>query len=207
MKSSFYIISKNPNLEWLAQAWDSAQGLFDEYLLIDDCSDKPIPWATHRIKESHGIAFARNYAVKHCTGELICSLDDDDLLNREEVLKLKEFVELHPADIYHFPCLMFGTKTGLWGNQPDLSNLHNQNCISGNSWYTKKWWKKIGGYHGFCEDWSYWIKSLLWGAEFCYYPRAVYQHRMRQGSYSADMTGEKYQRIKSEIDLIVKEWG
>lgn len=181
---SLVIGSYNPNREWLNQALESAQGLFDEIILVDDGSTPPIEGATIR-KENGGFWTARNAGIAKAKGEIIASLDDDDYFDREGVMALKEFIQTHPSDIWHFPIQQFGEREGLWGDQPDLPNLMLHDTIPSGSWFKKSVWETVGGYTSIqAEDWAFWCMAQHKGFKFTYFPQVVYYHRMRPGSLS-----------------------
>lgn len=205
MEISLVMGSYNPNKEWLDKAIKSAQGLFDEIILVDDHSDIPINVNVNKIlrhDENMGFAQARNTGIEHASGDIIASLDDDDYFDREIVIELKEFVKQNPSDIWHFPTMQFGNKEGIWGDNPDTSNMFNHDTIPSSSWFTKKTWLDVGGY-GKCkaEDWEFWCKCKTLNKKFTYFNKPVYYHRMRDNSLSSKFTPEMNHKFRKEIDL------
>jgi glycosyltransferase involved in cell wall biosynthesis len=207
MKFSLIIGSYNPNPKWLEEAIESAKDLFDEVIIVDDGSKTPIkqlidyPWVKIITKENGGFYTARNRGISEATGDVICSLDDDDLFIRENVLKLKKFCQENPqSDIWHFPIELFGDQTGIIFYNPIISNLLISNQIPSGSWFRKDLWERVGRFtYPKAEDWDFWVKSYLAKATFKQFGLPVYKHRMRPDSLSAGWVGEKFIEIRNEI--------
>lgn len=47
-------------------------------------------------KKNGGVSSARNFGIKHSTGDVVCFLDADDLWEKDYLLKLKEIVSNNP---------------------------------------------------------------------------------------------------------------
>ena len=205
MKYSLVIGSYNPNKEWLDNALKSAEGLFDEIILVDDGSDEPIKGATIR-KKNGGFYTARNAGIERATGDIICSLDDDDEFIRDGVETMKQFCEIIEADIYSFPVMMFGEQSGLWPIAPNMEDILNANQIPSGSWFKKSVWEELGGFkYPKAEDWDFWARAYKAGKKFLHFGEPVYRHRMRKDSLSGDWVGEKFLKIRNEIrELYVK---
>lgn len=203
MKYSLVIGSYNPNREWLKEALQSAEGLFDEVILVDDGSDIPIEGATVRHEANRGFYEARNTGITLATGDIIASLDDDDLFIEEAVVNLKKFIEENDSDIWHFPVKLFGEQQGVWGHQYNLSEFLNGNQIPSGSWFKKSLWERLGGYqYPLAEDYDFWVRAWKKGKQFTYFPECVYLHRMRKDSVSAKWIGDKFLKIREDIRAI-----
>lgn len=207
IKFSFVMVSYNPKKEWIENAWNSARGLFDQYVLVDDHSAIPIPMATVTHETNKGCGDSRNTGISLCTGEWIASLDDDDELIRQNVEKLKEFARKTDADIIHFPIEFFGEASGIYGVNPNVADTYNSNQIPSNSWYRKSVWEKLKGYQvKSAEDWDFWCRAYKHQMKFVYFPLVIYKHRVRGDSVSAGWNGDKLQTIKKEVhDNYAKE--
>lgn len=201
-KYSLVIGTYNPNKKWLNEALESAKDLFDEIIIIDDCSDIPVNGSTLRHEANRGFYEARNSGVRLAKGDIIVSLDDDDIFIRENVLKLKEFVKNNEADIYHFPIEVFGDREGIEFNNPNLKNLLESNQLPSGSWFTKKLWEEEGFTYHLAEDWAFWVKAWKKQKKFIYFPYPIYRHRLRQGSLSSSWDGEKFLQIREDIKII-----
>lgn len=200
LKFSFVQVSYNPKPEWHEASLKSAEGLFDEYILVDDGSTPPLEKSTFRHEVNKGIKEARNAAVALAKGEWIASLDDDDEFIRENVEKLKEIALTSDADILSFPCQLFGKVTGLWGTYPIMKDIVKDNQIPSNCWIRKSAWEKIGGYqYEKAEDWDFWARAFKKGLKFQHSLFPVYKHRMRSDSVSGNWEGKVLDDIRKEI--------
>lgn len=205
MKYTLIIGSHNPNLEWLKEAQESAEGLFDEYILVDDGSDIPIEGAC-RHEVNKGFWEARNTGVRLATGDIICWLDDDDTFIRDAVIEMKKFVENNDSDIWTFPCKEFGKSNGLWGISPIMDNIVSANQIVSGSWYKRDVWEKLGGYDNcLAEDWSFWVRAYKKGLKFTHSNKPVYNHRIRTGSLSDKIVGDKFTETQKQIKQIYED--
>ena len=201
MKFSLVIGSYNPNKEWLDNALKSAEGLFDEIILVDDGSDEPISGATIR-KENGGFYTARNAGIEKATGDIICSLDDDDEFIRENVLVLKELCKIldNEVDIYSFPIELFGEQTGLSFVKTSMGEILNNNQLPSGSWFKKDVWKELSGFqYPLAEDWDFWARARKKGFKFLHFAEPIYKHRIRKDSLSANWIGDKFLEIREEI--------
>jgi glycosyltransferase involved in cell wall biosynthesis len=199
MRFSLVIGSYNPNKEWLDNALKSAEGLFDEIILVDDGSNEPIQGATIR-KKNGGFYTARNAGIEKVTGDIICSLDDDDEFIKEGVIEAKQICEALEADIYSFPIELFGEQNGLAFVYSDIDSILNANQLPSGSWFKKSVWQELGGFkYPKAEDWDFWTRAWKKNKKFIHLNIPVYRHRMRKGSLSYDWTGDKFLEIREEI--------
>lgn len=187
MKVSLIIASYNPVAEWLAGALESARGLFDEIILVDDGSDPPTGGAT--IRQAHGgVHTARNAGIAAASGDVIAQLDDDDVLIRENVPRMRSFIEQHDSDLWHFPITRFcehGVLEGLACTEPLTDEIYARNQIPSGSWFRKSVWSDLSGFQYTCgEDWDFWARAHVTGKRFTYFPLPVYAHRVRHDSLS-----------------------
>jgi len=195
---SLVIGSYNPNVVWLNEALKSAENLFDEIILVDDGSKTPINIDGVKLfrKNNGGFYTARNFGIAKAQGDIIVSLDDDDILIPDNVKLLKEIVQNTNYDIYTFPIEIFGNSLGYWAIEPELRNLLISNQIPSGSWFTKSVWKKIGGFqYPVAEDWDFWCRCTKIGATFVHFDMPIYKHRERNDSIWA---------TKSKSDLEVR---
>ncbi len=199
-KVSLVIGTRNPNRQWLDEALASAEGLFDEVIVVDDGSDVPVEGATVRHEVNMGFYEARNTGCRLAKGPWIASLDDDDLFIREHVGVLKDVMGSFRADVIHFPCLLFGDQKGMWGDRPDFSRILDANQIPSGSWFRKDVWERLRGFRFKAgEDWDFWARATKHGFRFKGFSLPVYMHRMRAGSMSAGWVGERFLQIREDI--------
>lgn len=205
MKFSCYTTSYNPpNKEWLKQAMDSTEGLFDEYLILDDGSDVPIKEAHIRNEKNMGLSFSRNRCIEQLTGDIITAIDDDDYLIKENIPAFKKFIKDHPEiDIFHFPVGFIGEIDGYWGRDYDYSQFPNSNQIPASSWFRKKVWDQVKYEYHEAEDWDFFARAYKKGFKFGYFDNPIYVHRVRKDSF----WGTETERSKNFINIrkVIKE--
>lgn len=118
------------------------------------------------LKENGGLSSARNYGVKHASGEFILPLDSDDIIKPEYLEKAVEAFEKEPhLKLVYCLGYCFGVTTGLWDLvYKNYEALLLRNSIFCSAMYRKSDWLQIGGYDeqmlkGF-EDWEFFIRLL-----------------------------------------------
>jgi len=211
MKFSCTIGAYNPKIDWLKRALDSTIELFDEIILVDDGSSnyegilKLIGDNKYNVKyvrhdENEGFCEARNTAIRNSTGDVICSLDDDDWFDKDGVVALKEFIRNNDSDIWHFILKKFNEETGLYGQDAIPEHLYSYNSIPSQSWFKKSMWEELGGYKKVkAEDWNLWVRALNAKKKFTYFPRIAYNLNRRSDSISAKWTGVSFDMIRKEV--------
>jgi glycosyltransferase involved in cell wall biosynthesis len=208
MKFSCIIGTYNPKTEWLQRAISSVGGLFDEVILVDDgsthisWSDLKTGYLTDIIQHESNKGFyeARNTGIRAATGDIICSLDDDDYFDRDGVVALKKFVEDNPDfDIYHFILQQFNESKDLYGVNADPNNLPSFNPIPSQSWFKKKLWEDVGGFtYPLAEDYDFWVRAWAGDKKFAYFNKVVYNYQRRSGSLSMNFK-KPFDEMRIEI--------
>jgi glycosyltransferase involved in cell wall biosynthesis len=211
MKFSCVIGSHNPNREWLLRALKSAEGLFNDIVLINDGSvdnkvfidsmcEIPEFITYHAHDVNKGFYEARNSGIRLAMGDVICSLDDDDYFDRDGVIALKKFVEENPdGDIFHFILRQFNQATDLYGGGANPEHLINFNVIPSQSWFKKKVWEDVGGFtYPLAEDWDFWLKALIQKKKFVYFPQVVYNYNRHSDSVSMNFK-KSFDEMRNEI--------
>lgn len=204
MKYSLIIGTYNPKKEWLENALKSAEGLFDEIILVDDGSDIPVEEATIRHEKNKGFYEARNSGIKLAKGDWIVSLDDDDEFNQDVVKELQGYMEQKkvPEDIeiITFPVELFGEQIGLWAISPNPSQILYNNQFPSGTWFKKKVWEDLEGFQiASAEDWDFWARAIKVGKKFILFPKPVYKHRMREDSLSGQWIGKKFLSVRDDV--------
>lgn len=222
----------NTPKEWLADCLKSiaAQTFTDwEALIVDDASLVPVlpsdlPGAGGdprfrivRHDRNRGPAAARNTAVAHSRGELLFTMDSDDLLepNTLGVLSAKLLSNAN-LDCVYPQFRTFGGATLLW-DMPILSarDMISDQWVPGPGVLMKReFYDKIGGY---CEeeifrygneDWDFWLGAASAGFVVERIPQDLYHYRISGGSLSNSTTKRRhyrtiermYERHKAFID-------
>ena len=115
-------------------------------------------------KENGHLSSARNHGIRNASGEIIVTLDADDMFERKFIKKGVEL--LQKSDQYGaVTCYLksFGLRKFKWKPMGgDLINFlyRQESCASAMFW--KKCWEQIGGYDenmktGY-EDWEFWLR-------------------------------------------------
>jgi glycosyltransferase involved in cell wall biosynthesis len=201
MKFSLIMVSHNPNLDWYHAALDSAWGLFDECIIIDDGSDIPIQGANVRHNKNMGIMHSRNNGVAIATGDVITWLDDDDEFIPDVVEEMKQFVIDNPADLYPIKIQCFGEHEDVWSGHQDPELMYEASPFIGHSWYRKDMWHRLGGYtYPVAEDWDFFIKAIKLGMTIKPFDKVFYKYRVRKDSASYWRSyGEAFENVRQEI--------
>ncbi len=103
---SLCMIVKNEEA-FLEQSLESVKDAVDEIVIVDTGSeDKTVEIAKRYTENVYFLEWpgsfsaARNFALDHCTGEWILTMDADETLAREDIQKLKAFKNLDNQDIH-----------------------------------------------------------------------------------------------------------
>jgi len=181
----------------------------DELIIVDDCStddtaiklsalrDKypDIQIITH--KRNKGGAAARNTAVENASNHLLFCLDSDNVLEKESITPLQNFLVEHDADVACFQEFKYFSATTAtidesWLLKPGIFSITDllsgslSPGASGNYLFTKKSWLKVNGYTedlGSLDTWSFGFKQLIENCKTVVMPGGYYFHRRGHASY------------------------
>lgn len=162
------------------------------------------PGANVDLMEGHfntpSLAMARNWLAKGSKADWLIFLDADD--------------ELDPG---YIKAMLAGTGDVRWPStlgvvdgveddypvllQPRPSLIISNHCIIG-SMVRRVLFEAVGGFRDFpvLEDWDFWIRCALAGADFQPCPDAIYRVHVREGSRNTDLAlhGQVYRQIQDE---------
>jgi glycosyltransferase involved in cell wall biosynthesis len=167
--------------------------------------------------ENRGLPAARNRAIRESSGDFVCALDADDLL---EPTWFEEAIEILDGDptvsfVSHW-VRSFGDERYDWTpDRCDLAALLDMNTINGAAMVRRLVLLEEGLYdetmrHG-GEDWELWIRLLERGHRGVIVPRLLFRYRRRPDSMSRAMShldlahslvqrhGPSYQRHLDEL--------
>lgn len=143
-----------------------------EIIIVNDGSTDPttikllksINYPKTRVinQKNSKVPTARNNGIKEARGKYICCLDADDKLAPTYLEKCLFIMELYKLDICSAWLQEFGDSNDVWYTSDlNILTIKNNNQLTTSSVFTKKIWKKTGGYNiklneGY-EDWGFWI--------------------------------------------------
>lgn len=145
-------------------------------------------------KDNGGPASARNFGIKHSSGEFIIPFDADNRMRAGFFSSLSYHLDktYNQYDVYHFNALFFGLKDLVWpGSDFKLQDIAIENRVDACTCIRRESLIAIGGFDeilvlkGF-EDWELWIRMLSYGKRFYYIDEILYDYRVREHSTLAE---------------------
>ncbi|XGV98058.1 MAG: glycosyltransferase [Leptolyngbya sp. BL-A-14] len=192
--------------EYLLDALTSVQACLDpvyEIIIVNDGSTDPI---TNNLlsylkeqgyfvldQENQGLSGARNSGIAKASGRYILTLDADNKIRANYILKGIEVLDQNSdvGVVYGKP-EWFGEIERPWGmpEQFDPNQLLLGNYIDACAVFRKSIWEDCGGYDTHLpvaawEDWDFWLGVLERGWKFHYIPEVLYDYRVRKNSMVA----------------------
>jgi glycosyltransferase involved in cell wall biosynthesis len=186
-----------------------------EILIVDDGSTDAATRAllaayrrprTRVIRSANqGLPAARNLGLKQSTGEFICSLDADDVLEPTCLEKSVEVLRQRPdvAFVSHW-LRAFGADEWEWRPERcDFPALLDVNTVNGAALVRRTALEAVGGFdeamRDGCEDWELWIRLTEAGHRGLILPEFLFRYRRREDSMSSRMQGplqvQHYRRL------------
>ena len=181
----------------------------DDLIITNDCSTDDtaivltllqnkypaIRVITH--KRNKGGAAARNTCIENASHELLFCLDADNVLEKNSIKPLADFLKDQKADVASFQDIRYFAKTTdtvdeVWSFNngvftiTDLLKGDLAPGASGNYLFTKASWLKANGYSedlGALDTWSFGFKQLMAGCKMVVMPDSYYFHRRGHDSY------------------------
>jgi glycosyltransferase involved in cell wall biosynthesis len=174
-----------------------------EIVIVDDGSDEP---ETVRLLERYarpqtrvihspnrGLSAARNLGIRETTGEYICALDADDILESSCLEKSVRALDEDPrlAFVSHW-VRAFGDEAFEWRpDRCDLASLLDQNTVNSAAVVRREIVAAVGGFdetltRGF-EDWAFWLDVVSRGFPGAIIPEVLFRYRRRPDSMSRRM--------------------
>ena len=204
--------------QYLAEAVDSVlgQSFTDfEILVVDDGSTddetRSILNGFSRPKtrvlrsENRGLPGAKNLGIANTSGDLLCMLDADDVLEPEMLARSVEALDAAPTMAFASHWLRaFGDEHWDWTpSSCELPALLDVNAVNGSAVVRRSAIEAIGGFDDAfrdgCEDWDLWITMVERGFPGTIIPEFLFRYRRRTGSMSRVMIqGDIYRRLVSK---------
>jgi teichuronic acid biosynthesis glycosyltransferase TuaG len=157
-------------------------------------------------KENGGQASARNAGILRTTGDYVCLLDADDIILPEMIQHMVDYLEERPeVDICHSKTLAFNNDNihhpyaecwrpfRVWDSYLEplsvICAIHGSSAV-----IRRRVFKKFGLFpedraiQG-CEDWHFWLQTVLQGAVVRYVPTVYTLYRQHSSSSSSEEFG------------------
>ncbi len=165
-------------------------------------------------QENQGLAKARNNGIQLAKGEYILPLDADNKIRHNYISESIRLLDQNSnIDVVYGNRQHFDEDDSLIV-VPDFNFplLCEKNYIDACACYRKSIWEKVNGYDenmpvmGY-EDWDFWLRASLQGAQFYKIDNVTFDYRVRTGSMISD-TNKKYNQItqyifdKKELSII-----
>ncbi len=154
---------------------------------------------------NQGLPSARNTGISNASGDIIFTLDSDDLIAPTYLEKaVSVFQKESNAGIVYCYCYFFGSKKGMWSLPPySLKRMLVSNIIYSNAFFLKKDWERVNGYnpnmkYGW-EDWDFWLSIIELGREVVCIPEVLFYYRIRNNSMHRGMTTEQMIEMRTQV--------
>lgn len=142
--------------------------------------------------ENGGPGKARNYGISEADSEYILTLDADDKIASDHLIKTVEALDNASSDVafINTDWEVFGLESKIVKKKSyDLADLAWENIVGNNCLFRKTVWEEVSGYStnlNGIEDWDFWIKVVSKGYKWEYLPYPLMKYRKRSGSLSAN---------------------
>ncbi len=151
----------------------------------------------------HGssLASARNAGAARAEGDWLIFCDADDSLNEFYVASMAAAAKDKNGPAVYQP-MTIGVKDGVKDDYPlfiPSANILERNYLPIGTMVSKELFTKVGGFQEWLvlEDWEFWIRILMEGAEVRQAPGAIYEVMVRDGSRNSDQG--LHNRVYNEI--------
>lgn len=140
-------------------------------------------------QNNKGLGNARNTGIKRANGEYILPLDADNKIRHNYISESIKILDSDPdIDIVYGNRQKFGEATDCVILHPfSFPKLCAYNYIDACACYRKNIWEKVNGYDenmpvmGY-EDWDFWLRTALQGANFYHLNQVTFDYRVRKDS-------------------------
>ncbi|HEX7088472.1 MAG TPA: glycosyltransferase family A protein [Vicinamibacterales bacterium] len=143
--------------------------------------------------ERRGLPAARNAGARETTGEYLCMLDADDLLEPTYVERSLAALQADPELGFASHWLRaFGIDSWEWTPpRIALPGMLLVNPVNGAALMRRAMFDALGGFDETmtdgCEDWEFWIRAISAGWKGTIVPEFLYRYRQRADSMSRTM--------------------
>lgn len=154
----------------------------DTCQLFDEIKEGGIHNIVKIQQNNKGLSGARNTGIKHAKGTYILPLDSDDKLHHEIKYFIDHLINNPNTDILYGNLLTFGDERQFYELRVFSASqlILFGNILLACSFFKKTYWDKVGGYDETfrtCEDWDFWCRCAMQGANFQYIPYHNFEYR------------------------------
>jgi len=191
---------------YLKEAIESALKVSDDVIVIDDASTDNSYNVAVQFKDkitlmgfnyNKGVAKARNFGIDIAKHDYIICLDADDTLN-QEIKDIVPTTDIVAIGVQHFEGR---NDIVLPPETITLEMLQQDNRMPVSSPFSKKIWRKVGGFDeklsGY-EDWHLFIKMLKAGATISSVRKPLLNYRIHAGSRNVEAV-KNHNELKKQI--------
>lgn len=146
------------------------------YHTINELKAKYPLLKTIPLKENHGLGYALNIGLQHCTYNLVARMDTDDICKPDRFKKQISLFEQHPEidvtsssiDEFYGDINHIISRKMLPESHDDIVKYAKKRCPENHPTVVYKRDKVVeaGGYIGFPEDYYLWVRMILKGCHF-----------------------------------------
>lgn len=157
-------------------------------------------------KENGGVSDARNAGLREASGDLLMSLDADDMIEPGYLSRGIESLAAGKGNIFYSSQHNIGAEPGEW-DPAGYSEyaIRYANCITNAALYSRDLFFRSGGYKrgiGFAEDWEYWISCSRLGLSPCRSEERLYIYRVCEGGLASTFIHGRYKDCISIISVV-----
>jgi glycosyltransferase involved in cell wall biosynthesis len=181
----------------------------DELVIVNDGSDDYTAIVLEELKQKYseikifnhsrnlGGGAARNTAIRNTGNRLLFCLDSDNILVKGSIADLKDYFNIHGADVAAFSEIHFFRDTTAqinhkWVYKKQCYRLEDYLSTqlvpgaSGNYLFAKESWDRAGGYPEnvyALDTWGFGFRQAATGSKIVAMPNSYYYHRCGYDSY------------------------
>jgi glycosyltransferase involved in cell wall biosynthesis len=158
-------------------------------------------------KENGGISSARNFGIRHSSGDYILPLDSDDIIDSTFLEKtLQVLVSDWKIKVVYTKVMQFGLiNRELKLPVCTLERLMGRNCIVCTALYRRDDYEKTIGYNENMalglEDWDFWLSMLEQGGSVYQIPEVLFFYRIKTLSRNNNITDGQLDYLRKQIWL------
>ncbi|MDR1881225.1 MAG: glycosyltransferase family 2 protein [Prevotella sp.] len=156
-------------------------------------------------KENGGLSDARNFGIKHASGEYILPLDSDDKIGPQYTSEAMDVFRNDPeVKVVYSNLVLFGTKNRKFRTPDfDYKKLFEENLIFCSGIYRKSDFLQTPGYNtnmtGGLEDWDFWLGFIKKDDKVVKLEKYHFYYRIKEVSMLSSLDKEQNERLLLQI--------